>query len=184
MLLQKIQNFRNSPNRTVLTFSKSDTFSFSKKSELCANQKDAKICFCGNSGEQENSSNAADAQSASNNENTTENQNNAQIDSQNSENGENEQNNSENSAKSPENGENSGEVQNDSEVTQENTKGSKNASKSLKKASNDNCSCNNTGISGNVSLSCNCNVLLCDLIAGMSALCFVGKMIKSIKRMF
>ena len=152
MILEKIQKFRMSPNRTVLTFSKSETFNFSKKSELFSKQKGAKICFC-NDNEENNAINTV--------------------------------------AESTEDGENSVIGAKDENSGAENEKVAKNGFKTPKNASesntekecDDNCAKGNA-ISGKVAVSCTCNILLCDLIAGAGVLCLAWKAIKSMREMF
>lgn len=167
MILEKIQKFRTSPNRTVLTFSKSDSFAFSKKKDLVSSGKDVKICFCNDNGK-ENSTGTDALNGGTEGENGGISGNGAQNDAQSDENAQNRPAN----------------AQNDSEGVQS-TNETKNASAGSEKVpSSSQSQSKNNAITGDVSLSLSCNVLLCDLIAGMGALCFVGKIIREIKRMF
>ena len=166
MILEKIQKFRNSPNRTVLTVSKSDTFGFSKKSELNSGGKNAKICFC-NAQSQENGISNSEQNDAAQGTNGSESENGVQSNTQ--------------EAQNAQNGPIS--ARNDNLNTQ-NTNTPKKASCGSKNGSSNCQSGTNNAISGNVSMSFSCNVLLCDVIAGISSLCLLGKVIREIKRMF
>lgn len=173
MILDKIKEFRKSGNRTVVSFSMSDTFSLCKKSELAGKTGGAKQCQ--SDFDQAQSDDASSEKSNSTQNGNTPNENSCNSDGENSSASASENTTasaSENSSTSSgENGSSSG-----------GTCGSSDGEDcAYVPKSSSTCKCGtSSSVSGSVTCSHSCDVLLCDLIAGALLTKLIIKIIKMI----